>query len=307
MNAGDSRSHRSGFVTLAGRTNVGKSTLLNRILGTHVAIVSRKPQTTRTRILGAHHFEGGQIVFVDTPGLHKPERELGKRMLATAHAAIADCDVVLVVADGQRGPGSAETEIVRRAGSRPLVLALNKVDLVEKPELLPRIAEYDRLARFVSIHPISAATGSGVTELVAALERLMPEGPPYFPEGLVTDLPDSFLAAELIRAEVMERTGQEIPFSVAVKIDGWEERAEPGDVVIAASILVDRKSQQGMLVGKGGHKVREIGTAARKALVRRFGCPVHLKLNVETAENWTRSGRALDRFGYPDPGSEAGE
>lgn len=304
MNDGDATMHRSGFVTLAGRTNVGKSTLLNRILGTDVAIVSRKPQTTRTRILGAHHFAGGQVVFVDTPGLHEPERELGKRMLATAHAAIADCDVVLVVADAQRKPGPAEAEIVRRAGTRPLVLALNKIDRVEKPSLLPRIAEFDRIATFRSIHPISAATGLGVAELVDTLERLMPEGPPFFPDGLVTDLPDSFLAAELIRAEVVERTGQELPFSVAVKVNEWNERPEQGDVVIAASILVDRKSQQGMLVGKGGHKVREIGTAARKALARRFGCPVHLELAIETAENWTRSGRALDRFGYTDPSNE---
>lgn len=296
---------RSGFVTIAGRTNVGKSTLLNRILGTSVAVVSRKPQTTRNRILGAHHFPGGQIVFVDTPGLHQPERELGKRMLATAHAALADCDVVLLVADCAHPPGAPEREVVRRAGSRPILLALNKVDLADKPALLPRIAEYHQLAAFDSIHPVSAATGVGVRELVEQLEERMGEGPPYFPEGLVTDAPDSFLAAELIRGEVMERTGQEIPYCVAVKVDEWEERSDRGDVVVHASILVDRQSQQGMLVGKGGHKVREIGTAARKRLSRRFGCPVHLVLRVDTAENWTRTGRSLDQFGYVDPGAES--
>lgn len=294
---------RSGFVTIAGRTNVGKSTLLNRILGTSVAVVSRKPQTTRNRILGAHHFPGGQIVFVDTPGLHQPERELGKRMLATAHAALADCDVVLLVADCANPPGPPEREIVRRAGSRPILLALNKVDLADKPSLLPRIAEYHQLAAFESIHPISAATGVGVRELVEELEQRMSDGPPYFPEGLLTDAPDSFLAAELIRGEVMERTGQEIPYCVAVKVDEWEERPERGDILVHASILVDRPSQQGMLVGKGGHKVREIGTAARKRLSRRFGCPVHLVLRVDTAENWTRTGKVLDQFGYVEPGA----
>jgi GTP-binding protein Era len=304
MSTEDHHGYRSGFVTLAGRTNVGKSTLLNRLLGTAVAVVSRKPQTTRTRILGAYHFAGGQLVFVDTPGLHTPQRELGKRMLATAHAAIADCDVVLLIVDGERAPGSAEAEVVRRAGRRPVVLALNKIDRIAKPALLPRIAEYDGFAKFASIHPISALDGSGVAELLADLNERAQPGPPFFPEGMVTDSPDSFLAAELIRGEVMERTGEELPYCVAVKVTDWEERPEQGDVVVHASILVDRKSQQGMVVGKGGHKVREIGVAARKALTRRFGCPVHLKLDVETAENWTQDLGALDRLGYPAPEGE---
>ncbi len=295
--------YRSAFITIAGRTNVGKSTLLNRILGTAVAVVSRKPQTTRTRILGAHHFPGGQLVFVDTPGLHAPRRELGKRMLAAAHAAIADCDRVLLVADAERPPGGPEAEIVKRAGRRPVVVALNKIDRIAKPALLPRIAEYQDLGRVESIHPISALTGSGVPELLADLESSARPGPPFFPEGLVTDSPDSFLAAELIRAEAMERTGEELPYSIAVHVTDWEDRGEDGDVVIHASILVDRRSQQGMVVGKGGHKVREIGAAARRALSRRFGCPVHLKLEVETAENWTQDRGALDRLGYPAPES----
>lgn len=299
---------RSGFVAIVGQTNVGKSTLLNQVLGETVAAVSRRPQTTRNRILGVLHREQVQAVLMDTPGLHTPNAELGERMMDVARGSAGDADVVLLVADATRSVSAWEEGVVERAGKRPVVLALNKVDKMEKPALLPRIERYSRLTDFASVHPISAKDGTGVAELVDAVVGLLPEGPAYFPPDMLTDVSERFLAAELIRAEVFERTGQELPYSSAVRIDSFEERSRKNDVVIEAAILVERESQKGMIVGKGGHKVREIGAAARLVLSERFGVPVHLRLRVETARRWTRDPRALDRLGYTRTGEpEASE
>ncbi len=296
---------RSGFVTIVGETNVGKSTLLNRVLGEQVAAVSRKPQTTRNRILGVHHFHGGQVVFVDTPGLHDPVGELGRRMVGTARSTFADADAVLLVADATRAAGRWEEEVVRRARSTPILLALNKIDRLDRASLLPRIKAFGRLGSFVATHPISAKTGEGVPALVDTIVKRLPPGPPYFPEDMVSDVSEAFFSGEIVRSEIFERTGQELPYHVAVRVDSFEERSDRGDITIDATVLVARESQKGMVVGKGGHKIREIGTAARLVLAQRFGVPVHLKLRVQTAKRWTRDPRALDRLGYPSPSEES--
>lgn len=297
---------RSGFVAIVGQTNVGKSTLLNQMLGETVAVVSRRPQTTRNRILGVLHREQAQAVLMDTPGLHTPSGELGQRMVDVARSSFGDADVVLLVVDASRSESAWEEEVVERAGRRPLVLALNKIDKMSRPALLPRIERYSHLAEFAAVHPICARTGSGVAELADSLVERLPVGPSYFPPEMLTDVTERFLAGELIRAEVFERTGQEIPFSTAVRIDSFEERSRQDDIVIEATILVERESQKGMVVGKAGHKVREIGAGARQALGERFGVPVHLMLRVETARRWTSDPRALDRLGYTRTGEPEG-
>src|SRR5262249_17791225 len=291
---------RAGFCAIVGRPNVGKSTLLNQICGEKLAIVTPRPQTTRNRIAGIRNVpeKHAQIVFLDTPGIHAGRGALNKYMVETALAAASDVDVIVYIVEATRPP---ERFVLERMGSsrRPIILALNKVDLVaDKNLLLPRIEAWAREANFAEIIPISAASGDGVERIVDAVVARLPEGEPHFPPDQLTDAPERFLASEFIREQVFLFARDEIPYATAVTVDSWQDRAETNDVMIDATIHVERDSQKGILVGRGGRVIREIGTRARAEIARLLGLPVHLKLLVRVDPDWSHSQDRLRRMGY---------
>lgn len=295
---------RSGFVAILGRPNVGKSTLLNRVLGEKVAIVTPKPQTTRTRLLGILNREDAQLVLVDTPGIHRPRGRLNEFMVRTARAAVGDVDLALVVVEANH-PHPDDRLVVEAAtaGRRPVVLAVNKVDLVrDRNALLPVLDAFAKLADFEAIVPLSATTGENVDRLLDILLGRLPEGPRYFPPDMITDQSERALAAELIREQLMLQTEQELPYTTAVVVDAWDDnRAEaPEDrlVRVSATVHVERESQKGIVIGKGGQRIKAVGTAARAGLERLLGCRVFLELFVRVQRNWTRDPRSLREFGY---------
>jgi GTP-binding protein Era len=303
--AGPPASPVAGTVAILGRPNVGKSTLLNALVGEKLAIVTPKPQTTRNRIVGVWNGPEGQIVFVDTPGVHGSKKALNRFMVQEALGTIEAVDAALLVVDAQeRRPGNEEREILRelKAAKRPIVLALNKVDKVkDKTALLPLLTEWEQVAPFSGLVPISALKTKNLAGIVSELVRLLPAGPPLYGPDMLTDRTERFLAAELVREQVFLLTRQELPYAVAVDIESWEERArEDGtaDVVITATILVERDTQKAIAVGKGGAMIREIGTKARAEISDLLGRPAHLKLQVKVDPDWTTSPEALSRLGY---------
>jgi GTP-binding protein Era len=314
----------AGTVAIVGRPNVGKSTLLNRLVGEKLAIVSPRPQTTRNRIIGVWNGRlgpqgmigpvGGQIVFVDTPGVHAAGRsELNRFMLREALAAISEVDAVLMVVEapergsaaglpaGARGLPRAEQQILEHVqeAKRPVILAINKVDrLRDKPALFPVLTAWQERAPFAALVPVSATQAVGLEGLLRELLALLPEGPPLYDADTLTDRSERFLASELIREQLFLRLRQELPYATAVVIDGWQERAAQGDVVVEATILVERESQKGIVVGNGGQMIRDVGAAARAEVTRLLGRPAHLKLQVKVAPEWTSSSASLARLGY---------
>ena len=288
--------YRSGFVAIIGRPNVGKSTLLNTILGEKISIISPKPQTTRNRITGIKHLPNGQIVFLDTPGIHEATTRLNRYMVETALMTLTEVDLLLFMSESALRP--EDSLILDTLGkiSRPRFCLINKIDRVSPPELLPTIDHFGKIGLFEEIVPISARTGDGVDTVVSMLIERLPEGPPYFPEDMVTDLPERFLAAEIIREKVFLLTGEEIPYATAVEIDTFEER--PGKISIEATIHVEKPSQKKIVIGKGGAKAKEIGTRARLELEALLGTKIFLRLWVRVQKNWTRNTRALRGFGY---------
>ncbi|CAB5120404.1 GTP-binding protein Era [Olavius algarvensis associated proteobacterium Delta 3] len=293
-------SFHSGFITIAGAPNVGKSTLLNYILGEKISITSKKPQTTRNRILGIRHRPGSQMIFLDTPGIHKATKELNVRIVDTAISVLGDADLILAVADVARPDPPSENILIKniQAQGRPAVLALNKIDLVPKTVLLEMIDAWSGRHAFSAIVPVSAKHGTQVEQLLIEMNAALPEGPPYFPEDALTDLPERFLAAEMIREKVFRLTGQEIPYATAVTVERYKEPEASGSVRIHATIHVERPSQKGMIIGKGGTKLKQIGEAARKEIQRLVGRKVFLKLFVRVQKNWSKDTKALRRFGY---------
>jgi len=291
----------AGTVAILGRPNVGKSTLLNQLVGEKLAIVTPKPQTTRNRIVGVWNGEAGQIVFVDTPGVHGARKELNRFMVREAVGTIAEVDAALLVVEATDArPGDAEREILRNlvAEKRPVVLAVNKVDKVKnKPELLPVLEGWQAAGEFRAIVPLSAKKGDNVEPIVRELCKLLPEGPPLYGPEMLTDRTERFLAAELIREQLFLRLREELPYAVAVVIDAWDER-EAGDVVVEATIVVERDSQKGIVVGKGGAMVRDVGVKARGEISDLLQRPAHLKLTVKVEPDWTTSPQALARLGY---------
>jgi len=284
---------RSGTVAFIGRPNAGKSTLMNRLLGEKVAIVSDKPQTTRHRLVGILSDEHGQMVFYDTPGVHRPLHRLNRQMMGHAMDALRDADVVCALIDAAEAPGAGDKyllDLLAKAEA-PRILALNKVDRVRKPDLLPRIGRYAAAGLFTEIVPISARTGDGCDLLLDVLWRSLPAGPPLFDPELLTIHPERFLAAERIREKVLALTGAELPFATAVALDRWEDDGQ-GLVRIYASLLVERPGQKAILVGKGGQMVKAIGTAARRDLEEFLGERVYLDLQVKLAPGW-REDRGL--------------
>lgn len=303
---------KSGFVALIGRPNAGKSTLLNRLVGEKLAIVSDKPQTTRNRILGARTYDEGQIVFVDTPGVHRPLHRLNVRMVDTAFDALKEVDVIVAVVDASEPTGAGDRFLMDalRRSNRPRVLALNKADLVDKPKLLPTISRYAQEATlpdesggteplFVDIVPISARTGDNLDRLEQVLLSHLPEGEPLYPDDFLTDQPERFFVAELVREQVLQQTHAELPFSTAVIVDKFDEPDERGLLKLYCTILVDRDSQKPILVGRQGAMIKSIGTGAREELERFFDTKVFLDLHVKVREDWREDDRVLDELGLP--------
>ncbi len=289
----------SGFVAIIGRPNVGKSTLLNRILGEKVVITSDKPQTTRNRVQGIHNIPGAQIVFIDTPGIHKARSQLNIFMMDAALSAVKGVDAVLLLVDASSFSGSPDElmlDVLRRI-EVPVVLALNKIDLLPKEKLLEVIAAHAQLFPFREIVPISAATGDGVEILVKLLSGLLPEGVPYFPDDILTDLPERFVVAEMIREKVFRMTRDEVPYSTAVTIESFTERPD-GLISISAVITVERDSQKGIIIGKKGAMLKKIGRTAREEIERLLDARVFLELFVKVSKDWRENSRMLKELGY---------
>jgi len=287
-------------VAIIGAPNAGKSTLLNRLLGQKISITSRKPQTTRNRILGVMHRPGAQVVFLDTPGIHRAKNPLNARIVDAALAAAAEADLILLVADAQTPDEPSERLLLTTLGrqQRPVLLALNKIDQLKRPTLLLQIKHWSEAFPFAAVVPISAKSGEQVERLVDAMQALLPTGPPYFPPDSLTDMPMRFIAAELIREKAFRLTGQEIPYALAVTVDSFKEEKKGGLIRIHACIHVERDSQKGIVIGRQGAKLKQIGEAARKAIEALTGSPVYLKLFVRVQKNWTKDTKALRKFGY---------
>ncbi len=291
---------RSGFVSIIGRPNAGKSTLLNALVGEKVAIVTHKPQTTRNRIQGIVNVKSGkgkpagQIVFVDTPGIHKPDTSLSKRMMREVYDALESRDLVLLIVDVTQKFGSGDEfalEILKKVDA-PVFLLLNKIDLIEKQKLLGIIAEYSKLYNFKEIVPISASKKNGLDRLLEAVVSMLPVAPPYYPEDQITDQPERFLVSEIIREKVLTSAGQEVPYATAVIVDQFEEKTNL--TRIAATIYCERTGQKAILIGKGGAMLKKIGTASRFEIEKMLGTKVFLELFVKVQENWRESGAFLD-------------
>lgn len=290
--------YRSGFVALIGRPNVGKSTLLNRILGEKIAIISDKPQTTRTRILGVKHLPGAQLVFLDTPGIHKPTYALNQRMVEVALRVLDEVDLVFFLVEATDPPGPGDRFVLERLKERdvPVVLVINKVDLVKKVRLLPLIDTYRRMHGFADIVPVSAKTGDGVAPLLDLALARMTEGPAYFAEDVVTDQPMRVLAAEIIREKLLQKTHDELPFAIGVGIDSFKQEGTLAR--ISATIYVEKDSQKTIVIGKQGHVLKAVGTYARIDMETLFGMKVFLELWVKVKESWRQDERMLVELGY---------
>jgi GTP-binding protein Era len=291
---------KAGFVSLVGRPNAGKSTLLNHYVGQKVAIVSDKPQTTRHRILGVRNVAGGQIVFIDTPGIHKPMHRMNRRMVDAATSTLREVDVAVLVVDASTPQGSGDRFVLDlvKASRVKAVLALNKVDRVRKDALLPLIDQYAKSAEFSAIVPVSALTGDGLDRLERAIVDALPDGEALYPDDYLTDQTQRTLAAELIREKVLRHTREELPYSTAVIIQGFEEPKEEGGITrIYAAILVDHDSQKPIVIGRGGEMIKRIGTEARKDLEEMLDGRVFLDLHVKVRQDWRDDERMLDEMG----------
>jgi GTPase len=293
--------HRAGFASLIGRPNVGKSTLLNRLLGQKLAIVSPKPQTTRNRVRGIRTRPEAQIVYVDTPGIHPPQGKLGRFLASTVTQAMADVDVVVLVADATtpvEASGAGVFEALRPV-TAPVVLALNKVDLVpDKSQLLPRLHDYADRYPFRALVPISATNGTGVDRLEAVTLELLPAGPALYPADTVTDQPETFFVAETIREKLFLATRQEVPYACAVRVEELVERGPDAPLYIRGEIFVERPSQKGIVIGEGGAMLKRVGQAARRELEAFFGVRVFLDLRVRVRRDWRQDDRVLRELGY---------
>jgi GTPase len=292
----EGKAFRSGFISIIGRPNTGKSTLLNSLLGEKIAIISDKPQTTRNRILGIVNPPSAQLVFIDTPGIHKPMNLMNEVMVRTALQTHNEVDVILLMAEASERPGAGDRYIIDTLAKvkTPVFLLLNKIDLVEKEKLLPLIQEYDALYRFAEIIPISALTND-LDGLIEAVLKRLPQGPKYFPDDQLTDQPERFIVAELVREKIFELTKEEIPYSSAVIIEEMKE--EPDITRIHAAVYVERDSQKGILIGKGGAMLKKIGTLARLDSEKLLGTKIFLKLHVKVMKGWREDDRSLRNIG----------
>ena len=291
--------YKSGFVAVIGRPNVGKSTLLNQLVGQKIAIVSDTPQTTRNRILGILTLPDAQILFLDTPGVHKPQHKLGEYMMKSAKETLREVDLVLFVSDVTEsfGPGERYILSMLEEEERPVVLVLNKVDLIPREKLLPIIQQYSRLRDFAAVVPVSAVTGENTDRLLEVIKENLEEGPQYYPEDEVTDQPERVVAAELIREKIFRMTRDEIPHSTAVEVEEMKTR-DNGDVFLRATIYVERESQKGIIIGAGGAMLKEVGRQARLEMENIFGSRFFVDLWVKVKKDWRNKDGSLSMFGY---------
>lgn len=291
---------RSGFVAVIGRPNVGKSTLINQLVRKKLAIVSEKPQTTRHQIRAVINRPGAQLIFVDTPGLHKPKDALGRRLNRTVRNALSEADVILFLVDAAAGIGTGDAFIARELikVKTPIILALNKVDLLKSAELVKQEDVAARLGKYTERINISALTGNGLENLVDGLTELLPSGPRYYPEGMISDQPEKVVMAEFVREKVLELTREEIPYSVAVEIEEVSARPKKDLVDVHGWIYVEHDSQKGIILGERGQMLKEIGKRARADLQNLLGSQIYLDLRVKVKKNWRRDSRLVDQLGY---------
>lgn len=292
---------KSGFVAIVGRPNVGKSTFMNYVLGQKLAIMSDKAQTTRNKIQGVYTKDDAQIVFLDTPGIHKPKHELGEFMVKSAYSALKEVDAVLFMVNvsEKRGPGDDFIIEKLKGIKTPIFLVLNKIDLVTPEVLLERVESYKDALDFAGVFPISVLQGNNVNELMEGLINALPEGPQYYPADQITDHPEYFVVSELIREKILQLTQEEIPHSVAVTVDKMQ-KDEFDKVHVYANIIVERKSQKGIIIGKGGRLLKEIGTRARRDIQQLLGNKVYLELWVKVEKDWRKRKSNLQEYGYRD-------
>ena len=295
------KSFKSGFVAIVGRPNVGKSTFMNYVLGQKIAIMSDKAQTTRNKIQGVYTIDNAQIVFLDTPGIHKPKHELGEFMVKSAYSALKEVDAVLFMVNvsEKRGPGDDFIIEKLKGIKTPIFLVLNKIDLVTPEVLLERVESYKDALDFAGVFPISVLQGNNVNELMEALIAALPEGPQYYPADQITDHPEYFVVSELIREKILQLTQEEIPHSVAVTVDKMQ-KDEFDKVHVYANIIVERKSQKGIIIGKGGRLLKEIGTRARRDIQQLLGNKVYLELWVKVEKDWRKRKSNLQEYGYKE-------
>jgi len=301
----ETTSFKSGFVAIVGRPNAGKSTLVNALVESKVSIVTPVPQTTRNRILGILHRSDAQVIFMDTPGVHKPLSRLNEQMMNYVRQALAERDLAVLIVDASENYGRGDEFVIKLLNeySPRAILALNKVDRVHKPDLLPLMDRYSKLYGFEEIFPISALHGDGLEGLLAAIVQRLPEGPQYFPSDEYTDQPERFLAAEIIREKVIRHTKHEMPYVTAVLIDGFEE----GKLItrLHATIMVEKDSQKPIVIGAGGERLKEIGTEAREELEKLFPPKVYLELFVKVHPHWRNNNAVIAELDYRGDGGSA--
>ena len=293
--------YKSGFVAVIGRPNVGKSTLINKIIGQKIAITSDKPQTTRSRIQCILTQDDAQIIFLDTPGIHKPKFKLGECMLKAAEGTLKEVDAIFFVIDATEKFGGGEKYILERlnATPKPVILVVNKVDLIEREKILPIIAEYSARRNFAAVVPISATVGTNIDALIDEAKKFLPEGVQYYPADMVTDQPERLIIAELIREKILHATQDEVPHSIAVDLEELTDR-DNGTIFIRATIYVERDSQKGILIGKRGAMLKQVGAAARPEIEMLLGAKIFLDLWVKVKRDWRNSIGALQSFGLKD-------
>ncbi|RDE31854.1 GTPase Era [Parageobacillus thermoglucosidasius] len=292
--------YKSGFVSIVGRPNVGKSTFLNRVIGQKIAIMSDKPQTTRNKIQGVYTTDDAQIIFIDTPGMHKPKHKLGDFMMKVALNALKEVDLILFMINAEEGFGRGDAYIIERLKevNTPVFLVINKIDLVHPNDLLPLIDGYKELYTFAEIIPISALQGNNIETLVEQIKKYLPEGPQYYPPDQVTDHPERFIIAELIREKALHLTREEVPHSIAVVVETIERREDSDTVYVGAVIIVERDSQKGIIIGKQGRMLKEIGQRARVDIEALLGSKVFLELWVKVQKDWRNRLAQLRDFGF---------
>lgn len=290
---------RSGFIAIIGRPNVGKSTFINRVIGQKIAIISDKPQTTRHKIQAVYNEENVQMIFIDTPGIHKPKHQLGEFMVKTAESTLNEVDAILFMINAEQGYGRGDQYILDllKDVKRPIYLIINKIDLVHPDNLLPLIATYKDKGEFTEIIPISALQGNNVNHLLDILKQQLPEGPKYYPDNHLTDHPERFIMSELIREKILQLTREEIPHSIAVDIENIEKRPS-NMVVIQATIITERDSQKRIIIGKRGSMLKNIGQKAREDIETLLGTKVYLELWIKVKKDWRNNEHKLRQFGF---------
>jgi GTP-binding protein Era len=292
--------YKSGFIGIIGRPNVGKSTLLNALVGEKIAITTSKPQTTRNRIMGIRNQAEGQMIFMDTPGIHQADSPLNRQMVQVARDTFQRVDMLLMLVEAAAGVHAADPLIIKSLpeGAMPVILVINKIDLVKKTQLLPLIDQLHPLHAFAAVVPLSARTGEGLSQLIGEILQALPEGPAFFPEDTMTDGSERFIAAEIIREKIILLTRQEIPYATAVVVDAFKEDEQKRLIRIQATIHVEKDSQKGILIGKKGAKLKEIGTKARMDIEQFFNARIYLELFVRVQKDWTHDEKMLKQFGY---------